>query len=102
MLHGLDITAAGGKASGSQTDSDDIAFKVFTSRTGENVIEQMYANANPAFAGTFTGPGNRKGSTRRQTVRGGFLGIRLENTAAAETWAFEDMTVNLKQSGRNK
>lgn len=102
MLNGLDITCAGGLDGGSQADSGDIAFKVFTSRTAENVLEQMSANDNPVFAGVFKGPGARRGSTRRQTARGEFLGIRLQNTALDETWAFEDMSVNLKASGRVK
>jgi hypothetical protein len=102
MLNGLDITCAGGLDGGSQADSGDITFKVFTSRTAENVLEQMSANDNPVFAGVFKGPGARRGSTRRQTARGEFLGIRLQNTALDETWAFEDMSVNLKASGRVK
>lgn len=102
MLNGLDITCAGGLPGGSQADSGGITFKVFTSRTAENVLEQMSANGNPAFAGVFKGPGARRGSTRRQTARGEFLGIRLQNTALDETWAFEDMSVNLKASGRVK
>lgn len=102
VLNGLDLTTAGGGANGSQPDSDDVTFKVFTARTAENVIEKMNANTGPAYAGVFAGPGNVKGTTRRQTVRGTYMGIRLENTAVDETWAFEDMSVNLNTSGRNK
>lgn len=102
VLHGLDITTAGGLSGGSQSDSDDVTFKVFVSRTAENVVEKMSANTGPAFAGVFVGPGSVRGSTRRQTVRGTYMGIRLENTTAVESWAFEDMSINLKASGRNK
>jgi hypothetical protein len=99
---GLDMTTAGGVVGGSQADSDSVNFKVFTSRTSENVVELMNAGVNPNFAGAFTGPGNSRGSTRRQTARGVYLGVKLENTTADESWGFEDLFVNLKASGRRK
>jgi hypothetical protein len=101
-IGGLDITTAGGKIGGSQPDSDGVDFKIFTSRTSANVLELMNAGVNPKFAGTFTGPGNMRGSTRRQTARGVYLGIKLENTTADEGWGFEELYVNLKTSGRRK
>ena len=101
-LSGVDLTVAGGETGGSQSDSDDVDFKVFTARTSEAIIEKAYANVNPAFAGTFVGPGNVRGSTRRQTTRNMYLGLRLENTTVGETWAYEDLYVYLKTSGRKK
>jgi hypothetical protein len=99
---GLDITTAGGKIGGSQADSDNVDFKIFTSRTAANILEKMKAGVNPNFAGTFVGPGDLRGSTRRQTARGVYLGVKLENTTAGESWGFEDVFVNLKASGRKK
>ena len=87
---------------GSQSDSDDVDFKVYTARTSEQVLERLYANTNPKFAGTFEGPGNIRGTTRRQTVRDSYLGLRLQNTTAGESWAFEDLFIHLKNSGRKK
>lgn len=101
-LSGIDLTVAGGGIGGSQSDSDDVDFKVYTARTSEQVLERLYANTNPKFAGTFVGPGNVRGTTRRQTVRDSYLGLRLQNTTAGESWAFEDLFIHLKDSGRKK
>ena len=101
-IGGVDLTTAGGKIGGSQPDSDNVDFKVFTSRTSANVLEKMNAGVNPNFAGTFAGPGDQRGSTRRQTARGVYLGVKLENTTAGESWGFEELFVNLKASGRRK
>ncbi len=101
-LSGIDLTVAGGGSGGSQSDSDDVDFKVYTARTSEQVIERLNANTNPNFAGTFVGPGNVRGTTRRQTVRNSSLGLRLQNTTADESWGFEDLFIHLKDSGRKK
>jgi len=102
-LSGIDLTVAGGGISGgSQADSDDVDFRVFTARTSSKVIELANANSTPDFAGTFAGPGSVRGATRRQTVRNAHMSIRLQNTTAGESWAFEDLYVHLKDSGRKK
>ena len=102
VLTGIDLTVAGGGIGGSQSDSDDVDFKVHTARTSEQVLERLSANTNPKFAGTFVGPGNVRGTTRRQTVRDSYLGLRLQNDTAGESWAFEDLYIHLKDSGRKK
>ena len=101
-LSGIDLTVAGGGSNGSQLDSDDVDFKVYTARTSEQVLERLYANTNPNIAGTFIGPGNVRGTTRRQTVRNAYLGLRLQNTTADKSWGFEDLFIHLKDSGRKK
>ena len=103
VLSGVDLTVAGGGSSeATQANSDDVDFKVYTAKTSEQVLEFMAANVNPNFAGTFTGPGNLRGSTRRQTVRNAYLGVRLQNDTVGESWAYEDLFVHLKDSGRQK
>ncbi len=103
VLSGVDLTVAGGGSSeATQANSNDVDFKVYTAKTSEEVLEFMAANVNPNFAGTFTGPGNFRGSTRRQTVRNAYLGVRLQNDTAEESWAYEDLFVHLKDSGRQK
>ena len=101
-LAGIDLTVAGGGVDGSQADSNDVDFSVYTARTSEQVLERLYANTGPNFAGTFAGPGNVRGTTRRQTVRNAYLGLRLQNTTPGESWAFEDLFIYLKDSGRKK
>jgi hypothetical protein len=103
VLSGVDLTVAGGGSSETyQKNSDDVDFKIYTAKTSEQVLERLAANTNPNFAGTFTGPGNFRGSTKRQTVRNAYLGVRLQNNTADESWGFEDLYVHLKDSGRQK
>ena len=101
-LSGIDLTVAGVQPSGDSNDSNDVDFKVYTARTSEKVLKRMNVNTNPDFAGTFAGPGNVRGTTRRQTVRNSSLGLRLQNTTADESWGFEDLFIHLKDSGRKK
>ncbi len=101
-LSGIDLTVAGVRPTGDADDSDDVDFKVYSARTSEKVLKRMNLNVNPDFAGTFTGPGSVRGTTRRQTVRNTSLGLRLQNTTADESWGFEDLYIHLKDSGRKK
>lgn len=101
-LSGVNLTVAGVQPSGQSDDSDDVDFKVYTARTSEGTIKAATANTAPNFAGTFVGPGNVRGTTRRQTTRNAFMSIRLQNTAPGESWAFENLLVHLKDSGRKK
>ena len=101
-LSGLNLITAGGGASGSQSDSDSVNFKVYAENSAEKVIEKLSANTNPNMAGTFKAPGRRPGARRKQRVKGAYLGIRLDNIASTETWGFEKLTGTVLPSGRNR
>jgi hypothetical protein len=95
-LSGLDFTLA------DTAGASDVLFKVFADRTAGKVIQQLEAGTLPKVAGTIKGPGQFRGSTIRQPVLGAFAGIRIENSTAGETWAFENLTAHISQSGRIK
>ena len=101
-LTGLNLTTAGGGSSGSQSDSDNVNFKVFAENSAEKVIEKLSANTNPKMAGIFKAPGRQPGARRKQKVKGNYLGIRLDNTASTETWGFEKLTGTVIPAGRNR
>ena len=101
-LSGLNLVTAGGGSSGSQSDSDNVNFKVYVENSAEKVIEKLSANTNPNMAGTFKAPGRRPGARRKQRVKGAYLGIRLDNIACTETWGFEKLTGTVLPSGRNR
>ena len=65
VISGLNMVSAGGAASGSQSDSDDVEFSVFTARSAAEVIEKLSADTGPNFAGTFSAPGIRMGKTHQ-------------------------------------
>lgn len=98
----LDFITAGGAASGSQSDSNDIYFRVFTAKSAEEIIEKLYADSDYRIAGTIIAPGRRRGSGIKKKIRGVFIGVKLGNNTASETWAFEKMLYNITRAGRLK
>ncbi|WP_297311964.1 hypothetical protein [Neptuniibacter sp.] len=101
-ITGLNPVTAGGGTGGSQSDSDDIDYKVFTDIAAEKVIERLVANVTPNFAGTIKSPGRQRGGTKRQKARGAFAAIRLGNSGSGETWGFEKIDVGVSPTGRIK
>ncbi|KKN77438.1 hypothetical protein LCGC14_0359970 [marine sediment metagenome] len=101
-LTGLDIVSAGGATGGSQSDSDDIYFKVFTANVAEQIIEKLNADVNPNISGTIKAPGRQRGSSIKRKVKGIYAGIKIGNNTAAETWAFEQLMLDFKPAGRFK
>lgn len=99
---GLNVVTAGGGTGGSQSDSDDIDLKVFTALAAEEVIEKLLANTNPNFASVIKASGRQRGGTKRQKAKGAFVGIRLGNANAGETWGLEKVDINAKATGRIK
>lgn len=97
---GLNAVTAGGATGGTQSDSDDINFKVFTDLAAETIIERMAANINPNFAGVIKSPGRQRGGTKRQKAKGAFGGVRLENSNTGETWGFEKLDISVIPAGR--
>jgi len=93
---------AGGRTSGTLTNSDDIDWKLWTAETADELVEKLLANTNPKIAGTIAALGTIRGARKRREVRGMWIGIRLGNDTAAETWSLERLQVNLKQGGRLK
>ncbi len=101
-LTGLDIISAGGAAGGSQSDSDDIYFKVFTANVAEQILEKLNADVNPNISGTIKAPGRQRGSSIKRKVKGIYAGIKIGNNTAAEKWAFEQLMLDFKPAGRFK
>ena len=101
-LTGLDCVTAGGATNGSESDSDDITFDVFVGNSAEEVIEKLSADTTPNIAGTITAPGRRRGSSIKRKVSGIYLGIKLQNDTVAKTWGFEQLLIDVKESGRFK
>lgn len=101
-LTGLTCVTAGGATGGSQSDSDDITYKIFTANSAEEVIEKLVANTNPNIAGTIKAPGRQRGNNIRRKIKGVYMGLKLQNNTVAETWGFEQLMLDFRQSGRFK
>jgi len=101
-LTGLNCITAGGASGGSQSDSDDITYDVWVAKSAEEILEKLSADANPNISGTITAPGRRRGGDIRKKIKNVYVGIKLQNNTADETWAFEQLLIDLKPSGRLK
>lgn len=99
-LTGLNCVTAG-RTSGS-SDSDDITYNVWVDRSAAKIIKKLLADTSPDIAGTITAPGRRRGGDIRKKIKNVYMGIKLQNDTATETWAFEQLLIDLKQSGRLK
>jgi hypothetical protein len=100
-IESLDLTTATGIASTSD-DSGDVDYKVFSGRTAADVVKSFESNTLPKVAGSFKGPGNRRGSTRRQKARGLYGMLRIGNSVIDKSWAFESLEVSGDLSGKAK
>jgi hypothetical protein len=83
-------------------DSSDIYFKAYIGRTPDEVIDKIVAAGYPAVGGNFAAPGRRANNKRTQKITGAYLGIKLGNNTASESWSFEKFYGTVKPSGRIK
>ena len=102
ILSALEVITAGGASGGSQSDSSNVSYNIFVADTAEEILEKLYVNTDYRVTGVITAPGRPKGARIRKRFRGMYLGIRLWNSTAAETWAINKMIGNIKQAGRFK
>ena len=99
-LTSLNLITAGGDTGGSESDSNNVACKVYVSNTAETIVEKLYAGTTPNISRTLKAPGRQRGNTIKQKVKGVYVGIELRNSAAAESWGFEQLLVNATPVGR--
>ena len=100
VLKILEIITAGGASGGSQADSNNVSYNLFVADTAEELLEKLAANTDYRVTGTVVAPGRPKGSKIRKRFRGMYLGIRLWNSTAAETWSINKMVGTIKQGGK--
>jgi len=93
---------SGGASAGSETDSDDVAFKIWTELSADRISERFSANSGQKISGTIKAPGRWRGNQFRRSIRGMFAGIRIGNSEADETWGLERLLLGMKRAGRMK
>lgn len=102
IIYSLVGFTAGGGSGGTEADSDDITYKIFSGRSAGDVAEKIEANVNPRVSGILQAPGRPLGRAKKRKVRGAYAGIRLENTTAAETMSIDRLIVNTQEKGKIK
>jgi hypothetical protein len=93
---------AGGGSSGSEADSNDVAFKIWTKLSADEISEAFSANSGQKVSGTIKAPGRWRGNQFRRSIRGMFAGIRIGNSTAGEVWGLERLLLGIKRAGRIK
>ena len=101
-ITGLIFVSAGGATDGTESDSSDVECRLFTAKSAEEVVEKMAADTAPAFVKTIKAPGRSRGNAIGRKIVGIYAGIKLQNKTAAQTWGFEQLLINAKQSGKYK
>jgi hypothetical protein len=100
ILSALEVVTAGGASGGSQADSNNVSYNIFIADTAEEILEKLSANTDYRVTGTIVAPGRPRGARIRKRFRGMYLGLRLWNSTAAETWSINKIIGTIKQGGR--
>jgi hypothetical protein len=99
-LTSLTIELAGGAgANGSNTfaDTDGVSYDIHVADDAETVIEDILDGATPFTTGILTGTGRK--ARIRTRIRGAYLGLKMYNSTASETWAINKMFGEIKPAG---
>lgn len=102
-LTSLTIELAGGAgANGTNTfaDTDSVDYEIYVGNDAETVIEDIRDGATAFSSGTLSGPGRK--NRIRTRVRGAWLGLKMINDTASETWAVNKIYADIKEAGRIK
>jgi len=99
-LTSLTITTAGGAAGGDFSDTDGVSYELHRGDDAETVLEDIIDGATALESGTLSGTGRKERVRKR--VRGAYLGVKLLNSTADETWAIEVVAGEVVSAGRLK
>lgn len=93
-ISGIDVVT-GGDGDGGANDSDTLFCKVYTEPSAEKLIKQMTTVATPRYQRNLKTPGYQKGNRDRRKVRGRWAGVVIGNSTAGESFAFEEISLNI-------
>jgi hypothetical protein len=79
------------------TDTDGVDYDIYVKDSAEEIVDDVQAIATPHFTGNIAA-GNRVQQLRPRS-RGAWIGMKLQNDTAAETWQFEKMIADIKPAG---
>lgn len=96
-LTSLTIVLGGGAAGGTFGDSDAVSYDIHVANDAETCLEDIKDGATPHTTGTLTGPGRFR---IRPRIRGKWVGIRLYNATASETFVLNKIAGNFRPAGR--
>lgn len=101
-IFSVEAELGGGGSGGTESDSNNVIWRIWTDRSADAINEKLSANTAPSIGGTFQAPGRRRGGAVKRKVKGVYAGIKLRNNTLGESWAFEKMIVGIRPAGRAK
>jgi hypothetical protein len=75
------------------TDTDSVTYDIHVADSAEEVVDDVTSGATPLHTGTISA-GNRVQMLRPRS-RGAWMGIKLQNDTATETWQFEKLVADV-------
>ena len=89
---------AGGAAAGDFSDTDGVTYELHRGDDAETVLEDIRDGATAWKSGTLSGTGRK--NKLRPRMKGAFMGLKLYNSTASETFAINRVLYNTKKAGR--
>jgi len=94
----LTFELAGGASGSDFADTDGLSYEIHVGDDAETVLEKIRNGDTPFATGTLTGPGRT--NRIRTRAKGAYLGLKLYNSTASQTWAINKITGKVVESGR--
>jgi len=99
-LISLTFVVGGGASAGSFGDSDGFTYSLYKGDDAETVLEDIKDAATAFATGSFSTTGRQ--NRIRTRVRGRWLGLKLSNSTATETWAINLVSGEMRPAGKIK
>ena len=96
-LNELVFDTAGGASGGTLGDTDGFTYSIYTANDPETVLESIIDGDTPKVSNSVLGTGRK--NKKRDRVRGAYLGIKLSNSTAAQSWAINKILFNSNRVG---
>ena len=96
-LSGIVFHLAGGAANGDFGDTDGVSWEIHKGDDAETVLEDIIDGATAQASGTLSGVGRQ--NKIRPGVRGAYMGLKLYNSTASETWAMNRVLYSTQKAG---
>ena len=89
---------SGGASGGDFTDTDGVSYELHKGNDAETVLEDIIDGATAFASGTLSGTGRK--NKIRPRMRGVYMGLKLYNSTASESWAINRVLYSTKPVGR--
>ena len=89
---------SGGAADGKFSDTDEVTYSLFKGDDAETVLEDIIDVADAFKSGTLSGTGRK--NKIRPRMRGAYMGLKLANSTASETWSVNKVKFSTRKAGK--